>query len=291
MSETETNEPNSKRVRVDHDLKHYLEVAERIAREGGATILKAFNENKTVMLKSASTDLVTETDQKVEKFIIESFKNEFPTHSFIGEESAAAGVKTELTDNPTWIIDPLDGTTNFVHRFPFVAVSIALAIDKKPVVGVVYNCILNEMYTAIDGQGAFKNGQPISCSKQTEISTALIGTEFGSSRADEIMAVILENMRKLASYPNPAHSIRCLGSAALNMCAVACGAMDAYFESGIHVWDIAAGYVIVRAAGGTVLSPDGSELDIMSRRVLCGCTLELCNDITTRVKVIEHPRD
>ncbi|KJE90262.1 myo-inositol monophosphatase 1 [Capsaspora owczarzaki ATCC 30864] len=282
--------PAAKRSRLE-SVDEFYETAVAVAREAGATIRAAFDKNKSVMLKSASTDLVTETDQKVEAFIINSFKDKFPSHKFIGEESVAAGIQCELTDDPTWIIDPLDGTTNFVHRFPFVAVSIALVIDKAPVIGIVYNCILDEMYTAVRGRGAFKNGVQITTSQQTAVNTALIGTEFGSNRKDEVLATILENMRSLAGEPNAAHSIRCLGSAALNLCAVASGAMDAYFEFGIHVWDIAAGILILQEANGVVRNPDGTELDIMARRILGACTPQLADEITSRIKNIVTPRD
>lgn len=115
----------------------------------------------TVLTKTSNTDLVTETDQAVEKLLIEGLSKAFPSHKFIGEESAAAGQKYTLTDAPTWIIDPIDGTTNFVHRIPLVAICLGLTINKEPVIGIVYNPITNEIFSAIKGRGAFKNGFPI----------------------------------------------------------------------------------------------------------------------------------
>eukprot|EP00128_Syssomonas_multiformis_P002118 Colp12_sorted_trinity150504_noHs@18425 len=271
--------------------KEYLDAAVSVAREGGAIIKAAFHKAKNITSKSSSVDLVTETDQKVEKVIIETLKTRFPSHKFIGEESVAAGLKSELTDDPTWIIDPLDGTTNFVHRFPFVAVSIGLAIQKQVVVGVVYNCILDELYTAVKGEGAQLNGEAIHVSGVEEVGSALIGTEFGSNRQETVLEKIRHNMFSLASPPDAAHSIRCLGSAALNMCHVAKGAMDAYFEMGIHCWDIAAGAIIVQEAGGFVSNVDLSPLEMMTRQVLCAGTQTLASNISANISFIEFERD
>ncbi|XP_070573926.1 inositol monophosphatase 1-like [Ptychodera flava] len=129
-------------------------------------IREAYKLEKRVLTKSSAADLVTETDQRVEKMIISKLKDRFPAHSFIGEESVAAGQHCELTDNPTWIIDPIDGTTNIVHRFPFVAVCIGLVVNKKAQIGIVYNAIQDEMFTARLGQGSVCNGERIQVSGQ-----------------------------------------------------------------------------------------------------------------------------
>jgi hypothetical protein len=123
-------------------------------------ILSNFNNSKTVEHKG-KVDLVTETDKACESLIFEYLKTAFPSHQLIGEETSAIDGTPELTDAPTWIVDPLDGTTNFVHRYPFVCVSIGLVVDKVPTVGVVFNPILDELFTAVKGRGAFLNGQHI----------------------------------------------------------------------------------------------------------------------------------
>ncbi|PNJ54286.1 IMPA1 isoform 11, partial [Pongo abelii] len=143
-----------------------MDYAVTLARQAGEVVCEAIKNEMNVMLKSSPVDLVTATDQKVEKMLISSIKEKYPSHSFIGEESVAAGEKSILTDNPTWIIDPIDGTTNFVHRFPFVAVSIGFAVNKKIEFGVVYSCVEGKMYTARKGKGAFCNGQKLQVSQQ-----------------------------------------------------------------------------------------------------------------------------
>uniref|UniRef100_A0A8D2AS41 Inositol-1-monophosphatase n=1 Tax=Sciurus vulgaris TaxID=55149 RepID=A0A8D2AS41_SCIVU len=145
-----------------------MDYAVTLARQAGEVICEALKHEMNVMIKSSPADLVTATDQKVEKMLISSIKEKYPSHSFIGEESVAAGEKCILTDNPTWIIDPIDGTTNFVHRFPFVAVSIGFVVNKKMEFGVVYSCVEDKMYTGRKGKGAFCNGQKLQVSKQEE---------------------------------------------------------------------------------------------------------------------------
>ncbi|NXD67482.1 IMPA1 monophosphatase, partial [Eolophus roseicapillus] len=121
--------------------------------------------------------------------------------SFIGEESVAAGGGSILTDNPTWIIDPIDGTTNFVHRFPFVAVSIGFVVNKKIEFGIVYSCVEGKMYTARKGKGAFCNGQKLQVSGQKDITKSLLVTELGSNRDPEAIKIVLSNMERLLSIP------------------------------------------------------------------------------------------
>ncbi|ELU03964.1 hypothetical protein CAPTEDRAFT_159956 [Capitella teleta] len=160
-------------------------------------IAVAVTEDKQVEMKCSMADLVTETDQMVEKMIISTLKEHFPTHCFIGEESVAAGEKCVLTDAPTWVIDPVDGTNNFVHTFPFVAVSIALMINKQAEIGIVYNPLLKEMYSARKGQGAFCNGKKLKCSSVKDLGQALVATEFGSQRDPEILDKKFRNMRSI----------------------------------------------------------------------------------------------
>lgn len=164
------------------------------------------------------------------------------------------------------MVDPLDGTTNFVHRYPFVCTSIALVIKKEVVIGVVFNPIMKELFTAIKGQGAFLNGQPIRVSSKTQLDQALLATEIGVSRDMEIMDAIFDRIRNVTAKMR---SIRCSGACALNLCSVACGRIDAMFEVGFGgCWDCAAGALMVTEAGGIMLDPSGSPFDLMARRVL-----------------------
>ncbi|XP_065747553.1 inositol monophosphatase 1-like isoform X2 [Phocoena phocoena] len=143
-----------------------MDYAVTLARQAGEMAREALKNEMNIMIKSSPVDLVTATDQKVEKMLISSIKEKYPSHSFTGEESVAAGEKSILTDSPTWIIDPTDGTTNFVHGFPFVAVSIGFVVYKKMEFGIVYSCMEDKMYTGRKGKGAFCNGQKPQVSRQ-----------------------------------------------------------------------------------------------------------------------------
>lgn len=279
-------------VEVDEkELQQFFDVAVSVARKAGEVVKEAFYKEKTIDTKSCGTDLVTETDQQVEAFIIGALKEKFPPHSFIGEETVSSGGKCNLTNTPTWIIDPIDGTTNFVHKYPMVAICIGLAINKEVVIGVVYNCIKDEMYTGRKGLGAFCNGVQLCCSSCTDLSSALGITELGASREPSEIEVRIRNFRRLAEEPARVHSIRMQGSAALNMCSVASGAADFYYEYGIHVWDIAAAGIIAEEAGATLVDPSGEPLDLMARRVLVTCSKKIAQEVAKYLECIDLPRD
>eukprot|EP00878_Enallax_costatus_P010703 GHUV01011179.1.p1 GENE.GHUV01011179.1~~GHUV01011179.1.p1 ORF type:complete len:196 (+),score=33.49 GHUV01011179.1:304-891(+) len=155
------------RMTGELDLQQCLQVATDAASAAGAIIKKAINSSKQVEQKSSHVDLVTATDKQCESIIRSILEQHFPQHRFIGEEEASeTGGQGDLTDEPTWMVDPLDGTTNFVHGYPFTCVSIGLTINRMPVVGVVHNPILDEMFTAVKGNGAHLNGQPITVSNR-----------------------------------------------------------------------------------------------------------------------------
>ncbi|KAI0225001.1 Inositol monophosphatase 1 [Lamellibrachia satsuma] len=313
------------------DLDVCFKLVQDVARQAGEMIREAFKQEKQVQIKSSMADLVTESDKKVEQLIISTVKDKFPTHSFIGEESAVPGEKCVLTDNATWIIDPIDGTTNFVHRFPYIAVSIALLVQKQTVIALIYNPILDQMYTARPGQGAYCNGVKLQVTQTRDLGQAIVCAEFGSSRDSNVLDSKFRSMRKIIEQ---AHGLRTLGSAALHMCLCASGNIDAHFTFGIHIWDIAAGYLIVREAGGvvidtgamamsmvasgkadayyevgphcwdfaagdllvreaggTVIDTSGGPLDLMSRRVLCAGTAELAQHIAASLENLDLQRD
>ncbi|XP_077208150.1 inositol monophosphatase 1 [Paroedura picta] len=266
-----------------------MDYAVTLARKAGKVICEALKEEIAVMVKSSPADLVTVTDQKVENMIISSIKEKYPSHSFIGEESVAAGAGSILTDNPTWIIDPIDGTTNFVHRFPFVAVSIGFVVKKKMEFGVVFSCVEDKMYTARKGKGAFCNGQKIHVSQQQDITKALIVSELGSNREPEVLKTVLSNMQRLLSIP--IHGIRAVGTAAINMCLVATGGADAYYEMGIHCWDMAGAGIIITEAGGVLLDVSGGPFDLMSRRIIAANSQVLAERIAKELQIIPWERD
>ena len=233
---------------------------------------------------SNPTDLVTAVDKNVENFLFSSLKEIYPSFSLVGEEtvSASESKKVNLTDNPTWVIDPVDGRTNFVHGFPFVCICVGLLVKKEPVLGIVYNPVLNEMYTAIKGKGSYMNNKKLPLIKNTPLKSlqrSLFITEYGYFLGQDKLDVKVANAKSMLSIP--AHGVRSMGSCALDMCQVARGGADFYFEIGIHTWDLAAATVIVRESGGIVVGytrPEGLDskipisdepFDLNGRRVLC----------------------
>jgi len=263
-------------------LDSYLEVAVAVARKAGAKVLAAFhtsNADKGITFKGA-VDLVTQVDQEVEALVFGELRQHYPDHKFVGEEdSASAGhERTVLSNHPTWVVDPIDGTTNFVHKLPMSAVSIALVVEQQPVVGVVFNPIVDELFTAVKSGGAFLNGIPIHVAAAEEIQQAVIATNVGYTRSEGGIDFMLDNIRRLLKQN--ARSLRMEGSSALELCSVAVGRLDAFYEYGIQAWDIAAATLIVKEAGGVVVDPktalvsdDASAdmqplLDLTARRVL-----------------------
>ncbi|KAI7902500.1 inositol monophosphatase [Cokeromyces recurvatus] len=268
-------------------LQEYLDFAIQLAKDAGALIKAAVDSrmagsgSNIELKKENPTDLVTETDKAVEEFIKERLYKTYPEHKFIGEETFASGAKTEFTNDPTWIVDPIDGTTNFIHGYPFVAVSIGLTLNKIPTIGVVFNPLLNELYSAARGQGAYLNQtqrlplfhppQPL-----TDLSHCLIATEAGSDRSKQVIdakiAAIHDMLRKRSKespYAAEAHSIRTTGSAALNLCNVAKGIIDVYWEVGCWEWDVAAAIVIVQESGGIVIEGDNDKLNNEPVNIFC----------------------
>ncbi|XP_019383393.1 PREDICTED: inositol monophosphatase 1 isoform X1 [Gavialis gangeticus] len=270
-----------------------MDYAVTLARKAGEVVREALKKEISIMTKSSPADLVTVTDQKVEQMIISAVKEKYPSHSFIGEESVAAGEGSTLTDNPTWIIDPIDGTTNFVHRFPFVAVSIGFSVNKKMEFGIVYSCVEDKMYTGRKGKGAFCNGQKLQVSGQEDITKSLLVTELGSNRDPEVLKTVLSNMEKLLGIPVHGLSlrIRAVGTAAVNMCLVATGGADAYYEMGIHCWDMAGAGIIITEAGGVLLDVSGGPFDLMSRRIIAASSQTLGERIAKELQIIPLKRD
>lgn len=264
--------------------------ASEIARKAGKVIRDAFYLEKNVETKACATDLVTQTDQDVEKLLFSAIRSKFPSHSFIGEESVAAGESAQFTDNPTWIIDPVDGTTNFVHRFPYVAVCIGFTYKKITEFGIVYNPILEELFAAKRGSGASLNGKPLHVSQERDLRKSLVLTECGSSRDSKFVEMLFENMKSVLTAP--VHTIHSLGSAALNICMVARGGGEVYYEFGCHCWDFCAASVILEEAGGVVMNADGAPFNLMSRQIIAANNSQIGIDLSRRiVHQISLPHD
>ncbi|XP_063779518.1 inositol monophosphatase 2 [Pseudophryne corroboree] len=266
-----------------------MSTAVQLALRSGQVVRKALLEEKRVTTKTSVVDLVTETDNYVEELIISALREKFPSHRFIGEESTSAGSKCVLTDSPTWIIDPIDGTCNFVHRFPPVAVSIGFAVNRELEFGVIYHCTDDKMYTGRRGRGAFCNKERLHVTKGSGIRNSLILTEIGPKRDPATLKLFLGNMERLLKFQ--AHGIRVIGSATLALCYIASGAADAYYQYGLHCWDLAAATVIIREAGGFVIDTLGGPLDLMSCRVVAAGTMELAQGIAQELQTIDYGRD
>jgi len=248
-------------------LQQALEKVVVIAKEAGSLIMQGLQSNTDASVHHKGTvDLVTDTDKKVESYVISELTKAFPTSVFLAEESASSSY--DLSDAPTWIIDPIDGTTNFVHKLPMFCVCIGLSIKKQILLGVVYNPALDELFTAVKGKGAFLNEKPIRVAQAKKLQQAVVSTNFGYDRSPANVEYTLGKLSILLL--NEVQSLRSGGSAACEMCSVACGRLDSFYEKGIHPWDIAAATVIVEEAGGVVRDISGAPLDLLSRRVMCG---------------------
>ena len=230
-------------------MGQFLEVAVEAAQKAGEVILRRLEAHRDINVKGLR-DIVTDADLAAEKAIIETITAAFPEHSIRSEESPFRPGNFEFT----WVIDPLDGTTNYSHRFPCFATSLALLRGDEPVLGVVYDPLGRRLFTAERGQGARLNGKPIRVSKVSELLKSLMGMDW--SRAQETRR---KQVRLLEELALAVGTIRAIGSAALGFCFVAAGWLDGYFHPSLKPWDAAAGALIVREAGGTVTRLDGGE--------------------------------
>jgi myo-inositol-1(or 4)-monophosphatase len=223
-----------------------------LVKDCGKVILNADREKMAIDIKSGFADLVTEYDKNIQEQLADGLKKILPEAKFIGEE----GSSDELTeDGYAFVVDPIDGTTNFIKDFHMSAISVALLKGKEVVAGVVYNPYLDEIFYAIKGQGAYCNGKKINVSSQP-INNALI--LFGSSPYNK--ELFKNTIEILSEYFNKALDIRRSGSAALDLCSVACGRAELYFELQVSPWDFAAGKLLVEEAGGVVTNLEGESL-------------------------------
>lgn len=252
-------------MRMDLDL--CLTVATRAARAAGDILRQRFHQRHEIHRKSGF-DFATEMDALAEKTIRGILTEAFPDHRIMGEEEVAASGRDESAllsalspEEALWVIDPLDGTTNYIRGLRQFAVSIALVYQKELQVGMVYDVMADEMYTAVRGRGAHKNGEPLHVSDTAELQDAILGMGYPASDLEKRA----ETMRRLNGLEKTLGSVRIFNCAALLLCFVAAGQLDGAFETGIHLWDMAGGVLIVREAGGAVTRFDGAPFDILSR--------------------------
>ena len=229
------------------ETSRYLEVATAAAREGGGILMEELGRPVHISYKG-DVDLVTQADRRSEDAVVARLRREFPDHAIVAEEGGGREAKLEFR----WHVDPLDGTTNFAHRFPQFAVSIGLEQAGELLAGVVFNPASGELFSAGRGGGARLNGRPIHVSRVDRLEMSLLGTGFPTHKRTENPNIHFYWQFTLAS-----HGIRRVGAAALDLCMVACGRLDGFWEFGLKSWDTAAGALIVREAGGRVTDFEG----------------------------------
>src|SRR5580765_5691068 len=229
-----------------------------IAREAGALLMGYFRQHVKVEYKG-DADLVTVADRKSEILIRERIKARWPSHDVLGEEQGLVDTGSDYR----WYVDPLDGTTNFAHGFPVFCVSLGLEHKQRLLAGVVYDPTRDELFTAEQGSGAYLNAERIHVSKIANLAESLLATGFPSHKRHKNPNIFFYHQITLHS-----HGVRRAGSAALDLCDVACGRFDGFWEFNLNPWDTAAGALIVEEAGGRVSRFDGSPFELNSRETL-----------------------
>ena len=242
-----------------------LNVAVMAARRAGAVLIRNMVKlEKLKIEKKGHNDYVSEADRAAERAVIDVIHKHYPEHAILAEESGAQG---DAGADTVWIIDPLDGTTNYLHGFPVFAVSIGVQVKGRMAHAVVYDPLRQELFTATRGAGAQLDDHKIRVSGQNELEHALVGTGFPFRQADSELAPYLNMLGKVVKNTS---GVRRPGAAALDLCYVAAGRLDAFWETGLAPWDLAAGSLIIREAGGIVSALDGGENYLDSGHVLCG---------------------
>jgi myo-inositol-1(or 4)-monophosphatase len=238
-------------------MPSFLDTSIDIAREAGALLLTYFG-NVSFELKG-EFDLVTEADRASERLIVERLRSHFPEHSIVAEE----GGGSERSSEYRWYVDPLDGTTNFAHGFPVFNVTLALERAGELIAGVIFDPTRNELFSVEKGGGAFLNGKPIHVSPVAHLDQTLVATGFPSLKRHQNLNVYF--YYELAMLT---HGVRRAGSAAIDLAYVACGRLDAFWEFGLKPWDMAAGILLVREAGGTCSSMKGEPVSLTGPHLL-----------------------
>lgn len=230
-------------------MRDYVQTAEEAARKAGH-VLRAWSSKFTVREKSRS-NLVTEADEAAQAAIFDFIHGRYPHHGFVGEE----GLSIDRPDSPyRWVIDPLDGTTNYVHQFPYYAVSIGLEFQGEVIVGAIFDPVHDEMFLANKGEGATLNRRPLRCSQVDDLSQALIIASLPVALSQHEVPV----QRFLKVLPI-AQAVQRTGSAALNLANIAAGRVDGFWSTNLKPWDMAAGILLVQEAGGRISQIDGSS--------------------------------
>jgi myo-inositol-1(or 4)-monophosphatase len=237
----------------------FLEAARASAIDAGRLLRSGMDEGREISFKGA-VDLVTNFDHRAQELIFDRLSSAFPGHGFLAEEGLARGEKAEFR----WVFDPLDGTTNFAHRFPVFTVSIALEYRGRVIVGVVYDPMREELFQAVEGEGARLNGRGIKVSIVPDLNRSLLATGFPY----DLRESPVNNFAHFRHFLTRAQAVRRCGSAAMDLCYVACGRFDGFWELKLKPWDHAAGALIVMEAGGRVSDFEGGKFEVSSLETL-----------------------
>jgi myo-inositol-1(or 4)-monophosphatase len=249
----------------------------QISREAGQLIRNGFGKTHSIEFKTNELNLVTETDKASEKLITDFIRKKYPAHGILAEEGSEANKSAEYL----WVIDPLDGTTNFAHGLPIFSVSIGLQKNGETIAGVVYDVMRDVVFSAEKDNGGFENGKRINVNKNANLGHGMLVTGFPYD--------IRENpdkaFERFIAFLKHARGIRRLGSAAIDFCYVANGVFDGFWEVSLHPWDLCAGKLIVEEAGGIVTDFDSNPIDIYTKRILAtnGLVHQKMIDVMKRV--------
>ena len=244
-------------------LQRFLDIATEAALAAGTVLQTYWGKLSEVQIqeKGRSGDLVTEADKAAEAAILAVIQRHFPDHAILAEESGRQGA----LDNPfLWAIDPLDGTTNYTHQYPFSAASIGLLIEGVPQVGAVYDPFHQELFRAATGLGATRNRQPMTVSSTDRLENSLLVSGFAYDRRETVD----NNYAEFCHFTHCTQGVRRGGAASLDLAYVACGRLDGYWERGLSPWDLAARVVLVQEAGGRVTAYNQEPFDLLSGRIL-----------------------
>lgn len=248
-------------------MSAFVNTAVKVARMAGDHIIRqSARMDRVKVAEKGPNDYVTQVDKEAEGIIIENLHKAYPAHNFLGEESGVVKPNGD-TSEFTWIIDPIDGTTNFIHGFPAFSVSIALRQKDRIIAGVVYDPVRQELFTAARGEGAQVDNRKIRVTRLNSLQGALIGTGMPFNRSEAAVDRYLESLREVMMA---ASGIRRAGSAALDLAWVAAGRLDGFWEYNLKPWDIAAGSLLVEEAGGVVSDLKGEANYLVSGNVVCG---------------------
>ena len=265
---------------LEADITSFRTAAEEISRKAGERILEMSGESRSIVFKG-QRDMVTQVDSAAETLIVEALQSRFPHHAILAEEG---GAETGQNSDFRWIIDPLDGTTNFVHGFPIFCVSIGLEYQGEIIAGAIYDPTRDELFSAGKGLGASLNAQEIKVSETTLLGKSLMATGFPYTNNEHFDL----NMQAWVGIYGLTQGLRRAGAAAIDLAWVACGRMDAYWEFCIKPWDMAAGMLLVKEAGGKVSDPYGNKVAFSEGHILAS-NGQLHHEMITQLTTFASP--